>query len=127
PPAPSRRSPHNDPEAAEANRRAVILRMRETGRLSRSAASAALAENVEVVAPAPTVAFRDAAHFVEEVRQQVFAELGSELVLRGGLRIETTLDARLQREAVVALRGGLEAMRKDKVRDRQGRPAEGAL
>ncbi|MEZ4280854.1 MAG: PBP1A family penicillin-binding protein [Myxococcota bacterium] len=127
PPAPSRRSPHNDPEAAEANRRAVILRMRDTGRLSRSAASAALAENVEVVAPAPAVAFTDSAHFVEEVRQQVFDELGSELVLRGGLRIETTLDARLQREAVVALRSGLEAMRKDKVRDRQGRPAEGAL
>jgi penicillin-binding protein 1A len=127
PPAPSRRSPHNDPQAAEDNRRAVILRMRDTGRLSRSAASAALAENVEIVAPVPAAAFTDSAYFVEEVRQQIFDELGSELVLRGGLRIETTLDARMQREAVAALRAGLEGMRKDSVRDAQGRPAEGAL
>jgi penicillin-binding protein 1A len=106
---------------------AVILRMRDTGRLSRSAASAALAENVEIVAPVPAAAFTDSAYFVEEVRQQIFDELGSELVLRGGLRIETTLDARMQREAVAALRAGLEGMRKDAVRDAQGRPAEGAL
>lgn len=127
PPAPSRRSPHNDPQAAEDNRRAVLLRMRETGRLSRSAASSALAEHVEIVAPAPAAAFTDSAYFVEEVRQQIFDELGSELVLRGGLRIETTLDARLQREAVAALRAGLDGMRKDSVRDGKGRPAEGAL
>ena len=127
PPAPSRRSPHRDPRSAEENRKAVIARMRETGRLSATAATAALAEVVHVVAlPAPE-AFRDSACFVEEVRQQIFDELGSELVLRGGLRIETTLDARMQREAVEAVRGGLDAMRKDSVRDRKGRAAEGAL
>jgi len=127
PPAPSRRSPHNDPRAAEENRRSVILRMRDTGRLSRSAASAALAENVKIVDPVLREKYTDAAYFVEEVRQQIFDALGSELVLRGGLRIETTLDARMQREAVVALREGLEAMRADSVRDSKGRPAEGAL
>ena len=127
PPAPSRRSPHRDPHAAEENRKSVIARMRETGRLSATAATAALAEAVKVVAlPAPE-AFTDSAYFVEEVRQQIFDELGSELVLRGGLRIETTLDAGMQREAVAAVRAGLDAMRKDGVRDRQGRAAEGAL
>lgn len=127
PPAPSRRSPHNDPQAAEDNRRSVILRMQETGRLSRSAASAALAEHVKVVDPRPGESFTAAAYFVEEVRQQIFEALGSALVLRGGLRIETTLDARMQREAVTALRAGLDAMKKDAVRDAQGRPAQGAL
>ena len=127
PPAPSRRSPHSDPRAAEVNRRAVLLRMRDTGRLSRSAASTALAENVKVIDTIQGEKYTDAAYFVEEVRQQIFGELGSELVLRGGLRIETTLDARMQHEAVTALRAGLEAMRSDFARDAKGQPAEGAL
>lgn len=127
PPAPSRRSPHRDPRAAEENRRSVILRMRDSGRLSRGAAQAALSRKPEVVELVEGEEFSEAAHFVEEVRQQIFEALGSELVLRGGLRIETTLDARMQREAVAALRSGLEAMRKDGVRDGKGNPAEGAL
>jgi len=127
PPAPSRRSPHVDPIAAEDNRRSVIERMRETGRLTRVAASAALDDRPEVVAPVRGGRFPDAAYFVEEVRQQIFEALGSELVLRGGLRIETTLDAEMQREAVAAVRKGLDAMAKDGIRDRKGRPAEGAL
>ena len=127
PPAPSRRSPHSDPIAAEDNRRSVLLRMRDTGRLSRGAASAALAEVPEVVPLVARDSFTDAAYFVEEVRQQIFDELGSELVLRGGLRIETTLDARMQRAAVAAVRSGLDAMRKDAVKDRKGEGAEGAL
>ncbi|MBK7951619.1 MAG: PBP1A family penicillin-binding protein [Deltaproteobacteria bacterium] len=127
PPAPSRRSPHRDPRAAEDNRRAVLLRMRDTGRLARGATSVALGDKPEIVELVDREQFTDAAYFVEEVRQQVFEALGSELVLRGGLRIESTLDARMQREAVAAVRRGLEAMKKDGVRDRQGRPAEGAL
>ncbi|MBY0400667.1 hypothetical protein K2X89_10250, partial [Myxococcota bacterium] len=127
PPAPSRRSPHRDPRAADENRRAVLLRMRDTGRLSRGAAAVALAEKPEVVALVDRAQLSDAAYFIEEVRQQVFEALGSELVLRGGLRIESTLDARMQREAVAALRRGVDAMKKDGVRDRRGRPAEAAL
>jgi len=127
PPAPSRRSPHVDPVAAEENRRSVVLRMRETGRLTKMEATAALAEKPKVVAPVRTAAFTDAAYFVEEVRQQVFEALGSELVLRGGLRIETTLDAQMQHEAVAAVRRGLDAMKKDGVKDRKGAGPEGAL
>lgn len=127
PPAPSRRSPHRDPRSAEENRRAVLLRMRDTGRLARGAVSAALADKPEIVELVDRVKLSDAAHFVEEVRQQVFEALGSELVLRGGLRIESTLDARMQREAVAAVRRGIDAMKKDGVRDRRGRPAEAAL
>ena len=90
-------------------------------------AEIAMAEVPKVVAlPAPE-AFTDSAYFVEEVRQQIFDELGSELVLRGGLRIETTLDARLQREAVAAVRRGLDGMKKDAAKDRRGHGAEGAL
>lgn len=109
------------------NRRSVLLRMQQAGRLSRAAAEMALADVPRVVELAARHERSAAPHFVEEVRQQVFEALGSELVLRGGLRIETTLDLRLQRAAVAAVRAGLEEMRKDPIRDARGHPAEGAL
>ncbi len=110
PRAPSRLSPHVNPAAAEAGRKLVLGRMRETGRLSAAAAQAALAEQPRIAPPPPPPrAYADAAYFVEEVRQQLFDELGAETVLRGGLRIETTLDLALQRAALSALRHGLAA------------------
>ena len=47
------------------------------------------------------------AYFTEEVRRHLFEALGGDTVLRGGLVIETTLDAELQRAAVAAVRRGL--------------------
>lgn len=108
PRAPSRLSPHVNAAAAEAGRRLVIARMQETGRLAPAAARAALAERPSIrPPPPPPAAYADAAYFVEEVRQQLFDELGAETVLRGGLRIETTLDLELQRAALAAVRNGL--------------------
>ncbi len=110
PRAPSRLSPHVNPAAAEAGRKLVIGRMRGTGRLDAQAAQAALAEKPRIAPPPPPPkAYADAAYYVEEVRQQLFDELGAETVLRGGLRIETALDLALQRAALAALRGGLAA------------------
>jgi penicillin-binding protein 1A len=64
------------------------------------------------------------------VRQELFARLGAEAVLRGGLRVETTLDAALQRAAHAAVRKGLLAF--EARRGRRGAPpaepsVEGAL
>jgi penicillin-binding protein 1A len=108
PKAPSRFSPHANPALAEQGRKLVIARMREMGSLSAAEAAAALADAPQVIPPPPApLAYAEAAHFVEEVRQQLFEELGAETVLRGGLRIETTLDMRLQRAALRAVLGGL--------------------
>jgi penicillin-binding protein 1A len=43
------------------------------------------------------------------VRRRLVALLGNEVLLQGGLVIETTLDAKLQSEAMLAVRRGLEA------------------
>jgi penicillin-binding protein 1A len=128
PRAPSRFSPHANPEAAEAGRRHVVVRMRETGRLDAAAANAALADKPTVLPPPPApAAYAEAAFFVEEVRQQLFDELGAETVLRGGLRIETTLDLRLQRAALAAVEAGLAAAEsRARQAQREGAP-EGAL
>ena len=50
-----------------------------------------------------------ASYFTENVRRRLVAKLGNDVLLHGGLVIETTLDAKLQREAVLAVRRGLEA------------------
>jgi penicillin-binding protein 1A len=53
-------------------------------------------------------AYEKAAYFAEEVRKTLFDLLGSDLVLHGGLTIETSLDLRLQQAAAEALEEGLE-------------------
>ena len=50
-----------------------------------------------------------APYFVEEIRQRLEQEFGSEAVHQEGLRVYTTLDARMQRDAVQAVRDGLHA------------------
>ena len=62
----------------------------------------------EIVAPVSET-YQAAAYFTENVRRRLVALLGNDVVLHGGLVIETTLDAKLQREAVLAVRRGLEA------------------
>ena len=59
-------------------------------------------------------------HFLEAVRRQVMAEFGAEVVLKGGLRIYTTLDLTLQRHAEDAVGTRLSQL------DKTGR-LEGAL
>ncbi len=110
PKAPSALSPRGDPEAAENRRRYVLEQMHELGHIDAASLRAALEERPELAAQDPPEAYDLAAYFVEEVRQALFAALGAEAVLRGGLRVETTLDLELQREAVRAVRDGLEAL-----------------
>jgi penicillin-binding protein 1A len=109
PKAPSRYSPHANPERAEKRRRYVLDRMLEEGFLDAGAHAAAVAER-PVLAAMPPASYADAAFFTEEVRRYLVAALGNEAVLGGGLEIETTLDGELQRAATLALRRGLHAL-----------------
>jgi len=108
PKAPGKFSPHLNPTRAEERRRYVLGRMRDVGFLDEAAYQANLA-------PPPLRSpdarpFEAAAYVTEEVRRRLVAELGNEFVLRGGLRIETTIDLALQETAVRALRSGVEAL-----------------
>ncbi len=106
PKAPSRFSPFASPEEAEKRRRYVLSRMLEDRRLDAETYAAALAERPRLADPDPGDALA-AASFTEEVRRHLFESLGADLVLRGGLVIETTLDLELQGSALRALRRGL--------------------
>lgn len=110
PKAPSRYSPFNAPQRAEQRRRYVLERMQEEDFIDAATFASALAET-PVFAEGPWQEdYAAAGYFTEEVRRHLFEVLGGEMVLEGGLRIETTLDADLQRAAVSALRDGLEAL-----------------
>ena len=107
PKAPGRFSPHVNPERAERRRLWVVDRMLEEGFIDEATHQSAQTPPTIVAAVSET--YKAAAYFTENVRRRLVALLGNDVVLHGGLVIETTLDVRLQREAVLALRRGLEA------------------
>ena len=90
PKAPSRYSPHGNPEQAELRRRYVLERMLADGFLNEETHAAALAD-APVLAEATQRQedYAAAASFTEEVRRTLFEELGGDVVLKGGLEIET--------------------------------------
>src|SRR5688572_2121870 len=110
PKAPSKYSPLAHPNRAERRRRYVLDRMLDDGALDAAAHQRALEARPVFVDGSQVADFFDAAYFTGDVRRYLFDALGGEVVLGGGLRIETTLDAKLQRAAVQAVRDGLEAL-----------------
>jgi penicillin-binding protein 1A len=112
PKAPSRYTPFGNPEVAEQRRLYVLDRMLENEFLEAEAYDEAVADRPALVDASAGDSFEVAAYFTEEVRRYLFDALGGETVLKGGLRIETTLDLDLQRAAVDAVRRGLEDLDK---------------
>jgi len=99
--SPGRYSPILDPEAAKNRRATVLTQMVELGSVSEADAEAAkaepftLAERKDVSSLAP--------YFVEYVKATITAELGEDLLYRGGLHITTSLDLTMQAAAETAI------------------------
>ena len=110
PQRPSAYDPNRNPQAAEARRRYVLERMRVDGHIDQAT------HDRERAAP-PVLAdhavererFAIAGYFAEEVRRLLYEKLGQDVVLNGGLHVETTLDFELQRTARAAVQRGLVA------------------
>jgi penicillin-binding protein 1A len=109
PKAPGKFSPYLNPERAEERRRYVLGRMRDVGFIDAATHRANLEAPTTLKSP-DAAANEAAAYVTEEVRRRLVAELGNDFVLRGGLRIDTTIDLALQETAVRALRSGVEAL-----------------
>ena len=110
PKAPSRFSPLGNSEAAENRRQYVLGRMFAVGFIDQPTYEDARAHPPVLKGPPERDDFDAATWFTEEVRRHLFEKLGGDTVLKGGLRIETTLDLHLQRAAEAALRNGVEAL-----------------
>jgi penicillin-binding protein 1A len=109
PQRPTAYSPFRNPEAAESRRRYVLGRMLHEEMIDAETYDLELARLPVIKSPAEREDYALAAYFNELVRRYLYQRFGGDLVLGGGLRIETSLDLELQRTAVAALRGGLEA------------------
>jgi len=98
-------SPFRNAVAAKRRRDFVLRRMAEEGFIGAAERTAAVDAPVAV-----SRAARDATvgpYFCEEVRQYLEKEYGESALYRGGLRVDTTLDPKLEAAAEEALRWGL--------------------
>ena len=106
PKAPSRYHPRRSPQLAKQRRDYVIKRMLDESIITR-------AEAVEAVAQPITLRKRDetevvqANYFAEDVRRDLLAQYGENVLYEGGLTVRTTLDPKLQELAEKTLRQGL--------------------
>jgi penicillin-binding protein 1A len=105
--SPTAYDPANHPLAAKERRDVVLLQMLEQGYLTRPVYS----ESVRQALPAPrevqapqeqTVEGVDAGYFTSWVQQQVIERYGQR-AFNGGLKIRTTLDLELQKQAELAV------------------------
>jgi penicillin-binding protein 1A len=105
PTAPSVVNPVASAEAAKVRRTHVLGRMRELGYISQAEYDQANASPMESRLHGPTVEV-DAPYVAEMVRNEMQAKYGDS-IYTAGYRVYTTIDARLESAATVALRTGL--------------------
>jgi penicillin-binding protein 1A len=106
--APSLYSPLANAAKAKARRDYVLDRMQAEGHLSEAQAKAA---QQQPVALAPLFRLRGGApHFADFLRKELEGRYGRVLTAKGGLRVYTTLDLALQRQAAEALRAGVKSI-----------------
>jgi penicillin-binding protein 1A len=100
--APSAYSPRRDPHGALERRDLVLNKMYQQRYITSAQLQEGLAEPLELADPA---AGEEAAYpyWIELVREQLVARYGSSLVLRGGLRVQTSIDMSLQQAAEEAV------------------------
>src|SRR5271155_330468 len=102
PQAPSQYNPFLDPAAARERRNEVLTKMAELHYISSAEASAARDEPLEV-RHGNFYSERSEPFFFEYVRSQLIHRYGKNTVEQGGLRVYTTIDLDMQREARKAI------------------------
>src|SRR5215470_4432159 len=124
PKAPSQYSPTRDEKAALERRNIVLLRMRQEGYINEDEYNRARQTkmNLNLNPQAGSNNNSIYGYFVEDVRQEAEDTFGTQQTHTGGMNIYSTLDAKAQREAVRAVRGGLHAYE-----DRHGKHWRGKL
>ncbi len=108
PKAPSRFDPFRNPERAIERRDWVLGRLAEDDRITSSQAELAQKQPITLKRPDRSK-FVSARYFAEDVRRELIAEYGDDIIYLGGLSVRTSLDPELQNHAISALRKGLEA------------------
>ena len=106
PQAPSRFSPYKNEAGAKARRDDVLKAMADQGYISQSEAAEAMAEPLGVKKTNYFTQRREG-YFFEYVRRELVRKYGIKRVRRGGLKVYTTVDLKLQQLARKAIKGRL--------------------
>ena len=117
-PNPGKYSPFDNPELSQARTRTVLTRMARLGFIAPTSVDRYAREARERLAArgnAPEVSFwrtrvNEAPYVVEFVRRHLESRYSKDRILKGGLRVRTTIDLDVQRAAQEALRSGLAAL-----------------
>ncbi len=108
PQAPSRYSPFRHWPRAKARQRYVLDRMYEAGFITREERDAAVRQPLALATRKGS--FVAAPYFVEHVRRMLEERYGRGALYDLGLRVRTTVNLNMQREAEAALRAGLDEL-----------------
>ncbi len=111
PSAPSRYSPCAHPDKALARRRYVLRRMRELGFISEKDEKQANKVPLNIVTCGRSLS-PQLNYFTEEVRRKLLEKFGEDVLYNEGLKVYTTLDSKLQKEAEYAVDKGLRELDK---------------
>ncbi len=106
---PSGYSPIYDPADALARRNLVLQDMARQGYITTAQERAAQKTKLRVFRATPPGVLPAAAYFVDYVEQQLVRRYGARETFEGGLRVTTTLDLRMQGDALKAMKETLPA------------------
>ncbi len=110
--APNSYSPYNDLVRAKERQEIVLARMEDVGYLKPAERDAAKKQPIAFASLLSSGETNN--YFLEYVRQQLEQKYGVEAVYKGGLRVYTTFDRRMQQVAQRALQSGLRDVDKRK-------------
>ncbi len=111
PQAPSKYSPHQNPEQAKKRQTYILNRMVEEGFISYAESQRALQTSIKIKGK-QNPSFEKAPHFVEHVRRYVEEKYGKDALYKNGLRVYTTVDLYAQSIAQEAVTAGLKEIEK---------------
>jgi len=119
--APSRYSPHQNPELAKAQQRIVLQRMTDLRYITREQAINAFERPIPLAEEGNVglIGIR-APYFVSYLLPYLLQRYGEEVVYNGGLRVYTTLDIRMQTAAEKAIRDGIDSAGRANLKVTQG-------
>lgn len=106
PQAPARYSPVSHFERAKTRQKYVLDRMLEEGHITHREFKEALAVQLDIREETENT-FEKAPYFTEYVRRRLLKTYGRELLYRGGLKVMTTVNLKMQQAAREALNEGL--------------------
>ncbi len=126
PPSPNNLSPLRHPKKARERQLYVLNRMVERKMITPEQAQKAIAEEIRLRPKGPK-GYNEAPFALEQVRLYVEEKYGKERLYKGGLKIYTTINSRLQRAAQKAVLTGLEEFESRGNKGKGREQVEGAL